>query len=76
MSLVRTVTFFAATALLGGGHLASQAAFLKSLDHASAGATAEYAARIDSASVSLLALAILVVCVLSAFVGSKPEDAP
>ena len=75
MSLIRIVVFFAATLLLGGGYIASQAAFLASTHTITANATAEYATRVDAPTVRVLALLILAACVVLSLVPQGEEGA-
>ena len=64
MALIRTVCFFAAALLLGGGYLASQSAFL-------AYTTAEFSEKTDVPQIRALSLAILVSCVVFAFIRER-----
>lgn len=75
MTLIRTVLFFAAALLLGGGYLASQVAFFSSMYPQTANATVEYAAKIDVPQVKIIALILLIACVVLAFVPIKEEAA-
>ncbi len=67
MNLVRAAVFASSALLLAGGYLASQAAFLSSLDPQSAQATADYAKSIDTPIIKVVAMAIFVACVVLAF---------
>ena len=70
MNLLRQVVFVVAALLMGGGYLASQSAYFAGPDKA-----AEYAQRVASPAVQVVALALLVVCVVSAFVPQGEEGA-
>jgi hypothetical protein len=75
VNLVRVAVFAAAALLLAGGYLASQAAFLASLDPQARSATADYAKAIDSPAVKLIALAIFLACVVFTALPQKEEQA-
>ena len=75
MNLVRVAVFAAAALLLAGGYLASQAAFLASLDPGARGATADYAKAIDSPAIKLIALVIFLACIVFAALPQKEGQA-
>lgn len=73
MSLARNLTFLVATILLAGGYLASQKAYFDAQDPRFATATAEYTERIDSPSVKVLAMLIVLACIVFAFTNERAE---
>ena len=75
MNLVRASVFACAALLLGGGYLASQTAYLASLQPESRDATSKYTEAVDGSPIKVLALLILIACVVFASMPQqeKPE---
>jgi len=67
MKLIRTIVFTVSLVLLGAGYAASQVAFGN-------GTFQDYAAKVDSAPVRLIALLLLALCLVFPFIG-KPSEA-
>lgn len=68
LGLIRIVFVITAAALLVGGYAASQWAFF-------AGQASDYASRVDSPPISLLATALLVGALALRFSGREPKEA-
>ena len=68
MRLIRAIVIVAATLLLAGGYVSSQMAFVASRHQ-------EYAAKMDSPAIRIVALLILIACIVLVIVRDPAEGA-
>ncbi len=73
MNLVRASVFASAALLLGGGYLASQTAYLSSLQPETRDATSKYVEAVEESPIKVLALLVLVACIVFASLPQKEE---